>query len=766
MSAESVLWSYEEQAEDNLTPSDNQVSSGGILYSGGGKNSRGKKKLKSGGNLKKFGALGFIMIALLFFVVVFSVGNLIPSAISNRLLEETDVQYADAIMSKEIVFQEALRQGDIPDNTAELLKSDGVTVGYLDKSGEFVEGNQYSDGLVLKIGNDIITAEQFIDKVNSDAVLYNAFNKATYARGAYWYDDSAKEVMKAYGTNRNNYSNNEDFETVMKNKLKSGNDISVTNVAQVEEEKINSDGTKSTEVRDVSLESLRASDEASEFVAKVGGQNSGVDSVEATLNAADELKAADTISNEQRSGLFYLLFMENISKMQAGDGNSSRINEAMNYLYESSTNKIVDVNTGEVIEVSGTALDSPSMYAILSGEDVKMDAVNNYSNDRILITIENKLDKNNGSISNTITSSDRGVKGVIGRLFGLGGEQANQEVLNSVSPTVSRSLIKNDIDNINGVVAGEMLVEGAVSVGKDLAKYSGATAGDADSVSKYARLTEDILAIDAAADRLNRSPFDITSKNTFLGSIVYNFAISVRYSGSSKGVLSNISSVIRTTSRSLGSILFGNTFADQSRGYLNNYGDCKTIGTIAAVGSPQCSMVATFDTSTLDDPLHNSEYLAFVQNNTEGNGESIINNTKLANFIKNSIRRTTPVGITDGGILTEGIGEINSNDSVPFVTNISAAISGWFNNTFNTEVKRAATGELFVNSSTNNDWSTYKWAQRYVSLARAQDSLRKYAVNYDGRVAYDIDTLSGTNNPVIAFIRQYCSDDTVVADNN
>ena len=69
MSAESVLWSYEEQAEDNLTPSDNQVSSGGILYSGGGKNSRGKKRLKPGGNLKKFGALGFIMIALLFFVV-------------------------------------------------------------------------------------------------------------------------------------------------------------------------------------------------------------------------------------------------------------------------------------------------------------------------------------------------------------------------------------------------------------------------------------------------------------------------------------------------------------------------------------------------------------------------------------------------------------------------------------------------------------------------------------------------------------------------
>ena len=178
-------------------------------------------------------------------------------------------------------------------------------------------------------------------------------------------------------------------------------------------------------------------------------------------------------------------------------------------------------------------------------------------------------------------------------------------------------------------------------------------------------------------------------------------------------------------------------------------------------------MTATFDVSTLDDPLHNPEYLAFTRENTDG-GElgktTVKNDSKLANFIKNNIRRTTPVGITDAGILSGGVSNASSNDSVGFVSNINDVITGWFNNSFNTEVKRAATGELFVNSSSNEDWNIYKWAQRYASLARAQESLRNYAVNYDGRVAYNINTLEGTNNPIIAYIYDYC-DDSIVANN-
>ena len=69
----------------------------------------GQKSKNSGSKLKKsFSAAGFITAMIVIFTFLFSSGNLIPSAISERLVEETDVQYADAVESKIAVFQQAL----------------------------------------------------------------------------------------------------------------------------------------------------------------------------------------------------------------------------------------------------------------------------------------------------------------------------------------------------------------------------------------------------------------------------------------------------------------------------------------------------------------------------------------------------------------------------------------------------------------------------------------------------------------------------------
>jgi len=761
MSAEEFLRSTEEQAGEGVTP---------IVFTGKGKE-LAKNSLKIGGKIKKFGAVGFVTVALVAFLFIFSAGNLIPAAIANRLLEETDVQYADAVQSKEIVFQEALREGDIPDNTTEILQSNGVSVGYLDADGNFVESNQHDGGLVLKMGSEVITADDFISKVNTDVNLYNSFNSATYSRSAYWYDDSAKEVMKAYGTTRNNYTNGESFDEVMEKKLGSGSNISINNVQEVEVTSTDEDGETHTSTEYSSLGSIDSSSDATELIKNVAEKSKSSNSVDATLNAADELKVADTISKEQRSGLFYLLFMENISKMQAGDGNESKINEAMNYIYESSTTEVVDVETGELIEVTGTALESPSMYSVLSGEKLDVSEIENYSNDRILQTIENKVEKKNTSIGDTITSAANGVKGAIGRFFGLGDSEAGDtSTLNSVANTVSSSLSDNSYSTIKGISAGEMLVEGAESVGKSLAKYSGATGGDDEAVSRYIKLNSDILAMDAAADRLNRSPFDITSKNTFLGSIIYKFAVGL-YFNKSSSIFTGVSSFMNTTTNSLASLM-GVTYADQDSSYLSNSGNCETLGGINEKGSPHCVEVAVFDTSTLNNPLNNPEYLNFVSENVDNDaaigdsvGSSVIKvGSKLAGFIKNNIRRVTPAGITDGGILSGNDDEATSTESVPFISDLHDIIISWFNSTFNTDKKKAATGELFANTANNTSWSVYKWAQRYVSLARAQESLRQYAVNYDGRVAYNIKTLEGDENPVIAFIMDYCSTDTELAE--
>ena len=163
-------------------------------------------------------------------------------------------------------------------------------------------------------------------------------------------------------------------------------------------------------------------------------------------------------------------------------------------------------------------------------------------------------------------------------------------------------------------------------------------------------------------------------------------------------------------------------------------------------------MIATYDTSTYD-AFNDPAFQAFMDENTsiDENGVRTINgNSKLADFIKYNTERITPIGVTDGGILDSLINGDGGN-RIPFLSDIISMIKISLEAT--DEDKRVASGEVFINSSSNPDWETYKYAQRYIAYARATESLRQY----DGEAtAYSsLKYLEGTENPVIAFIREY-----------
>ena len=694
----------------------------------------GKSAEKRGRKIKGFSATAFVTAIILVFVVLFSSGNLIPVAISERLIEETDVQYADAVESKILVFQQALVSGEVPNNTVARLKDNGVLVGRVTE-GEFQEGASGTN-LALKMGEKIVTAENFAREVNADVQLYNAFNNATYSRAAYYYDDAASEVFKKIGTNRNNYTAEDDFIEVVNGLMGEGNDIDVNNVELVEKQ--NEQGEKYYEYETVGGEA--AATTASNFVTTVGNKNTASSSNLATLNAADTLNVADTIAKEQKSSLLFVAFMENISKMKAGDGNESKINETMNYLYQETESMVVDVETGEIKTVKGSMMEAPSLYAVLSGEKVDTQATSNYSSDRVLKTVENQLGATAGdeTLLGTVTSVAGKIKGSIGRFLNSGTEGASVATLNTITPTIENSLVKNNFESIGGIAGGEMLVEGAVNVGRALAQASGATAGDSNAIQEYARLNNAVLAMDAAADRLNRSPLDITSKNTFLGAIVYKLAVGAKATNLTK-MMANVVSGI-----------FPAVYAeDETDSYLANFGDCETLGAIGAVGSATCATVATFDTSTLNNTFNDAGFIQFVEANTElKDGVRVIkDDSDLADFIKYNDERITPVGVMDGGILSA----VQTGSKISFLDNILSMIKTFLGAT--EREKQIATGAAFVNSSSNANWDVYKYAQRYVSLARATEALRKY----DGEeTAYNnLKYFEGTMSPVVAFLNNY-----------
>lgn len=697
-------------------------------------------------------ATGFLMLMIVLIVILFGAGNLMPMALSERLLEETDMQYADLVESKKLVLQQALRNGEIPDDTAALLKQNGVLVGYVE-GGDFVENNKAGRELALKKGDEVITADNFIQKVNTDAVLYNAITFATYDRAAAYYDEAAKEVFKKVGTRRNNFSNNEDFATTMNRMMGTGSQIDVSSVLIAQNTTKNADGSETTTYDyDENGEAASSKQTAADFVEAVRQKNPAADAETSALNAADSLKVADTITKEQRSSLFYALFMENISKMMAGDGNESKINEVMNFLTSSKETEVIDTKTGEKVKVVGSPLESPSLYAILTGNKADNAAVENYSSERVLKTVRNKIAAQNGysPTSSTIASSDDTTRGSIGRLLDNGEVIVDAEVLQTVQPTIESSLVENSYESIKGISAGEFLAEGAVNLSKQLAKTSGATAGDGEAARAYARVTEKVLAMEAEADRVKRSPFDITSKNTFLGSIMYNFAIVSLKNREISGMMGGVVNLMGVLKNAVIGILPSSLAADEA-GYLTSFGECETIGSIGAVGTAGCAEIVTFDVSTLNDPFNNPEFVEFVNNNTVFNSAGIRTikpDSVLADFIIYNNERKTPLGVVDGGIL-EALN--NDEGEIPFVSNILEMVQKFLG--ASEQDKQIASGRAFVNAADNQDWQTYKYAQRYVSLARATAMLKEHS---NDQTAYqNLEFFEGEQNPVMAFLEQY-----------
>ena len=283
--------------------------------------------------------------------------------------------------------------------------------------------------------------------------------------------------------------------------------------------------------------------------------------------------------------------------------------------------------------------------------------------------------------------------------------------------------------------------------------------------------------MDAEIDRMHRSPLDITSKNTFLGSLVYKFAVSSIKSGS---FLNKIASFSRITNKAVASLSPAAFAEEESKAYLSTFGDCETLDSIGAVGSPTCSAIATFDTTTYTTKVGNDEisiyqdedFLEFIKENVECDDENNceINDketckklfgdcgdekTMLAKYITFNENRNTPVGLSDASLVEDKREWENMNQSV--LKRVWASIKSLFGLIDRIDyglVPEEATGEEFVYSDKNLDengnrrWDNYKYAQRYISLARAASAMRQY----DGdETAYVFDGF-GKGNPVARYI--------------
>ncbi len=140
---------------------------------------------------------------------------------------------------------------------------------------------------------------------------------------------------------------------------------------------------------------------------------------------------------------------------------------------------------------------------------------------------------------------------------------------------------------------GNALASGANKYLSSNHQIGGGSPATKNRVIAFHRQQEVVLAEEAEYQRSIRSPFDITSQYTFLGSIVYNLIPVANTSGVGT-TLKNISSIMTDSINNL----LPSASAIAETKLISSFGECPTLESIGIVGDAYCNPYFVSDTST------------------------------------------------------------------------------------------------------------------------------------------------------------------------
>ena len=244
-------------------------------------------------------------------------------------------------------------------------------------------------------------------------------------------------------------------------------------------------------------------------------------------------------------------------------------------------------------------------------------------------------------------------------------------VIAAVIPRLVEWLAKDLITNMAGEDAAYALDAGAnMYLGEQEQSSSGKPGTEAEVVAMH-NATQAIIAEEARYDRLTRSPFDVTSKNTFLGSIVYSLVpIGLSLYSTPTTLVSRAASV---AGQALTSVLPVVSAADDGVKFRRELKtDCPSLSEFGLAGDAYCSPYYVSNYATDDALLKKDPYDIFKEIcadnfengcDMEAGGETdkedadgvkygynpkIKKDSELGKWVIACSARTTPFGYVDG----------------------------------------------------------------------------------------------------------------------
>lgn len=715
------------------------------LFTGQGKPKDDKKKKRSRSRLLKAAPAALLVIVLVVgLLLIFGSSSMLGPHLSALFTEATDTGY-----------------------TGYNLRTQEVMVDVLDGKIEFTDyfkerlekNNIHVNGNTLEYNGTAINSGNFKAMYNGDANFRQDFNFALRSRSNNFFDNAAQQFYQKLGLSRDVFhdytatgDNNTDtsaYNSLLSDLFDHDSNASAGGAEEFENE--DDDGNIFIDYRETAEEKASTSelegsseDKAKEYLDEIAERVAEEEPGCTALKIGDMVSVAIEQDIHYQNAHDYMYVMENISKAMYGDGANSAINSVLNWFTTPASSEIYDPATGETYTSYGTPLEAEGMRIVLGDLSADQSKSEHYSMEQSFIGTKNSIASSGLSIGSCDTARAAGtlislatlstpgagfIKTTVGVLLGtaleLGVKISASSVLSLLVPEIAKVMFENSYNKNSGITGGENFAAGGANVNMLLAQHaSGASTGSRSAVLGYNRATEEVLAKEAEEDRLNRSPFDITSKNTFLGSIISSFLPQLSTSAS---LFAHASTLTSSTGVSLASLSPAYA-AGENTSLMTNFGPCNQAEEIGAAGNIYCKAVAMLDLSEIDKSVDDGEYQAVISESLDG--DEIKDGSPLAGYIAYWMGRYSSPGFYDANIAKACKEDTRT---IPFLSDIAEMAKALMGNSY---CQSVADGSRYVASEDNPYWETEKYHQLYVLTERIKAHMGVYGDGDDPVTAY------------------------------
>ena len=341
--------------------------------------------------------------------------------------------------------------------------------------------------------------------------------------------------------------------------------------------------------------------------------------------------------------------------------------------------------------------------------------------------------------------------------------------------------------NMFGELFGNYIASGGNIYLSKNSQTSGSSPGGATAINAYNAYKQESIAKEAARDRATLSPFDTSSKYTFMGSIMESL-ISLSTTSMGNALTSTVTAIGSTLTSSLTSLLPSASALATTRMNQTN-GNCQYLESVGAVGDMYCNPYYVDDFSTIDTDINT--VIRNVANLGSFEGYSTLTDDQIQQYIDGELEleikessnlykyivycggRESIYGVADGNIASELNSASTGNSAldtiigaIPVVGDVQGALEaaqdiknvGWVGGGYciNTEQNTAKDG-----------WGGWegegKWYQRFTEDSRLMENMGFFddsdttAIEVDqeraesGIIAYDANETYDENGDIIAY---------------